>query len=109
MRRRLTAALALLALAGCGGLIPQREAIDSWRGEPLDAVIAQWGYPTREQAIAGRQLYIWQVGTEAPSGFHPTIVIAKDASGAGNVTPPVSDFCQPILQVDARSLVVLGD
>src|SRR5262245_16704061 len=33
--------------------------MESWKGAPLDAVIAQWGYPHQEQTIAGRKIYRW--------------------------------------------------
>jgi hypothetical protein len=52
--------LALLGLAACsGGFGTMDRVMRSWEGAPLDAVIAQWGYPQQEQTIAGHKLYRW--------------------------------------------------
>ena len=57
---RTVAACAALAfvLASCsGGAATMDGIMHSWEGAPLDAVIAQWGYPDQEQEIAGHKLY----------------------------------------------------
>ena len=49
-----------LTLAGCsGGFGTMDRVMRSWEGAPLDAVIAQWGYPHQEQTMAGHKLYRW--------------------------------------------------
>ena len=59
---RIVAASAALAfmLASCSGGAGTMDGImRSWEGAPLDAAIAQWGYPDQEQVIAGHKLYRW--------------------------------------------------
>jgi hypothetical protein len=47
-------------LAACSGGAGTMDSImSSWDGAPLDAVIAQWGYPEQEQMIAGHHIYRW--------------------------------------------------
>src|SRR5262249_12604040 len=54
------AILAFLLFVSCSGGAGTMDGImRSWEGAPLDAAIAQWGYPDQEQQIAGHKLYRW--------------------------------------------------
>jgi hypothetical protein len=75
--RRAFLPLILLGLAACsGGFGTMDRVMASWEGAPLDAVIAQWGYPHQEQTIAGHKLYRW---------FY-TKTFAMPATTTGSVT-----------------------
>jgi hypothetical protein len=50
---------ALLSASCSGGAGTMDGIMRSWEGAPLDAAIAQWGYPDQEQEIAGHKLYRW--------------------------------------------------
>jgi hypothetical protein len=66
------------ALTGCsGGAGTMDRIMHSWEGAPLDAVIAQWGYPHQEQTIAGHKLYRWFYNKSAalPSTTGTTMII----------------------------------
>ena len=52
--------LIAVLLASCsGGAGTMDNIMQSWQGAPIDAAIAQWGYPQKEDVIAGHKIYRW--------------------------------------------------
>ena len=37
----------------------------SWKDSHISEVIDQWGYPSRQQTIAGKKLYLWEESVTA--------------------------------------------
>ena len=86
--------------------------MSSWEGAPLDAVIAQWGYPDQEQVIAGRKIYRW----------HYRKSVGLPATTTGTVTPTIGGGayvnttttgggtlhgdCTRIVEVNEKNIVV---
>lgn len=61
--RRLLLIIATAALAGCAAPrqeSPADQALSTWVGRPIDAVIAAWGAPTAEDRDGPRHLYFWE-------------------------------------------------
>ena len=77
--------------------------MNSWQGAPLDAVIAQWGYPHQEQTIAGHKLYRWfyTKNVAMPATVN---VIGNTAfvSGGGNIRGD----CVRTLEVNEKNVVI---
>jgi hypothetical protein len=102
----------ILGLAGCsGGFGTMDRIMGSWQGAPLDAVIAQWGYPHQEQTIAGHKLYRWfysksvtmpasTTGTVTPIGN--TAYVNMTTTGGGTF----NGNCVRTLEVDERNFVI---
>jgi hypothetical protein len=94
-------------LAACSGGAGTMDSImSSWDGAPLDAVIAQWGYPEQEQTIAGHHIYRWfttknfavpatTTATATRTGFIAT------TTGGGTITGQ----CVRTIEVDAQNVV----
>lgn len=87
--------------------------MSSWRGATLDEVITQWGYPTSQQNIAGRQLYYWSydkstftpaVTTGTVNTVGNTTYLNTTTTGGGYSTWN----CTRILETDKRNIVVGG-
>jgi hypothetical protein len=57
--RRLTLALLLALLAGCGGGI-KPEALQTWVGRPSAALEKDWGPPTREVPDGDQRILIYE-------------------------------------------------
>jgi hypothetical protein len=83
----------------------------SWEGAPLDAVIAQWGYPNQQQDIAGHKLYIWYYNksayipattTGAITAVGGTAFINATTFGGG----AIQGNCTRTLEVDDKNTVV---
>jgi hypothetical protein len=101
-----------LTLAGCsGGAGTMDRIMHSWDGAPLDAVIAQWGYPHQEQTIAGHKLYRWfydksfavpatTTGTMTTVGN--TAFLNATTSGGGTI----SGQCVRTLEVNEQNVVI---
>lgn len=47
-----------LALSACAGLTI-KDKMPAYVGQPISALIAKLGYPTRQDAVAGRTVYAW--------------------------------------------------
>ena len=108
---RTVAACAALAfvLGSCSGGAGTMDGImGSWQGAPLDAVIAQWGYPDQEQVIAGHKLYRWYYTKSAvmPSTTTGTVTqfgsINATTYGGGTVV----GNCTRTLEVDEHNIVI---
>lgn len=85
--------------------------MSSWQGAPIDAVIAQWGYPQQEQTIAGHKLYRWfytktvMTPTTATSTVTPigrTAIVNTTISGGDILTGD----CTRTLEVDQNNVVI---
>ena len=67
-----------LLIGGCsGGFGFMDQTMNSWKGATLNEVITQWGYPTIQQEIAGRKLYIWDKNS--------TFTLPSTTTGTANV------------------------
>jgi hypothetical protein len=106
------ALLCTALLAGCSGGMGTMDGImDSWAGAPLDAVIAQWGYPDQEQTIAGRKLYRWfyTKGVAVPATSRSTITRSGNTATVNTTSYDggvVVGDCTRTLEVDARNIVI---
>jgi hypothetical protein len=108
---KLAMAVVAAVLAGCSGGIGTMDAImKSWDGAPLDAVIAQWGYPHQEQNIAGRKIYRWYhnksysmpaTSSSTVSTIGSTAYVQTTTTGGGTL----SGNCERIVEVDERNMV----
>jgi hypothetical protein len=79
---------------GCSGGFGSMDGImQSWDGAPLDAAIAQWGYPNQEQNIAGHHLFTW---------YYNKSVINATTYGGGTLT----GNCTRILEVNDKNIVI---
>jgi len=105
----LRAGLLAALLAGCSTMIHQEDILASWYGAPAEALVAQWGAPTEERVVAGRRVLIWRRGTPPRPGFHPSIVIAKDAASAPETAAMLDDWCERTMEVNPRGVVVGGE
>jgi hypothetical protein len=83
----------------------------SWVGAPLDAAIAQWGYPDQEQEIAGHKLYRWFYTKSGvlPSTTTGTVTqmgtaafLNATTSGGGTLV----GNCTRTLEVDEHNIIV---
>jgi hypothetical protein len=98
-------------LIGCsGGFGTMDRIMTSWQGAPLDAAIAQWGYPDQEQVIAGHKIYKWyyEKGVSIPSTttgtvntFGNTAHINATTYGGGVAV----GNCTRILEVNDQNIV----
>jgi hypothetical protein len=61
MRLLLFAAIAAgLALSACAGRMID-DKMKGYLGQPASALITKLGYPTRQDEIAGKKIYVWAV------------------------------------------------
>jgi hypothetical protein len=60
--------LAALMVAGCAHKSLIQEKTEGFVGQPLRAVTAKLGAPTKEDEIDGTKLYIWSAGPETSQG-----------------------------------------
>ena len=83
----------------------------SWEGAPLDAAIAQWGYPDQEQEIAGHKLYRWfytksaslpATTTGTMNQIGNTAFINATTSGGGTLV----GNCTRTLEVDEHKTII---
>lgn len=106
MRVRLT--IACLVLAGCSGGAGVMDGImQSWQGAPLDAVIAQWGYPDQEQNIGGHHIFRWYLTKQYTMPATATVNTVGQTSfvsvdGGGTIT----GNCTRTLEVDQQNTVI---
>jgi hypothetical protein len=104
--------LTALIMTGCSGGMGTMDGImHSWDGAPLDAVIAQWGYPNQEQTIGGHKLYHWYYTKSASipatttgtvTAVGNTAFINATTSGGGIV----QGACTRTMEVDERNTVI---
>jgi hypothetical protein len=102
----------LLTLCACSGGAGTMDGImKSWQGAPLDAAIAQWGYPHQEQVIAGHKIYRWFYTKSAaiPATTSGTVTqvgntafVSATTSGGG----VMQGSCTRILEVDDRNVII---
>ena len=104
-----------LGLAGCsGGFGTMDRIMTSWQGSTLDEVIAQWGYPDREQIIAGKKVYHWdRVDTYSmPSSTYGTATVVGKTAYVNTTTTggrTISGSCRRTIVVDINDRVVSTD
>ena len=96
-------------LANCSGGFGTMDGImRSWQGAPLDAAIAQWGYPDQEQVIAGHKLYRWFYTKSAVLPATTTGTVTQ--SGSFNATTfgggVISGSCTRTLEVDEHNTII---
>ena len=70
-----------------------QKVMDSWKGEYIDTVIIEWGYPTDEKNIANKKLYYWTCSSFYVKGNYYNI-------SGGEAT------CTRILEVNKDNKVV---
>jgi len=97
-----------VALCACsGGFGTMDRIMRSWDGAPIDAAIAQWGYPQQEQTIAGHKLYHWFYNK---SFAMPATTTGTVSNGLVNLTTTggetISGECRRTLEVDQRNIVI---
>lgn len=78
-------ALLVILLAGCAtepvDLNPTR---DSWQGARYEAVVANWGAPTRSTTLAdGRDVHTWVSESSAGGLWYPIIGVFGGSRGVG--------------------------
>jgi hypothetical protein len=113
--KKVLSVLGCLAVASCsGGAGTMNGIMSSWQGAPLDAAIAQWGYPDQEQVIAGHKLYHWfytksaalpatTTGTVTQLGN--TAILNATTSGGG----VISGSCTRTLEVDEHNVIIRSE
>ena len=69
------------------------KVMDSWNGEHIDSVIDNWGYPSNEKTVAGRNLYIWDNGTALTENKWGTVLLEQQS-------------CTRIFEVDKNNTIV---
>ncbi len=100
--------VACMVHAACSGGAGVMDSImQSWQGAPLDAVIAQWGYPTDEQNIGGHHIFHWYLVKQYTAPATATVnTIGQtsfvDVAGGGTVT----GNCTRTLEVDPQNIVI---
>jgi hypothetical protein len=110
-RKRKLLPTCFFVVAGCsGGFGTMDRVMRSWEGAPLDAVIAQWGYPDQEQTVAGHKIYRWFYTKtfNVPATTSTTVntvgrtsYINSTTSGGGTVRGD----CVRTLEVDQQNII----
>lgn len=96
-----------LAVAGCSGGAGVMDGImQSWQSAPLDAVIAQWGYPDQEQTVGGHHIFRWFLTKQYTAPATATVntigsTSFVDVAGGGTIT----GNCTRTLEVDQQNFV----
>ena len=74
-------AAAGLALSACSHAVDIiQEKLKPYMGQPVSALFGRLGYPTRQDQIAGRKVYIWATGgTTEGTSYSCTIRVFVDA------------------------------
>ncbi|HFR1257979.1 TPA: hypothetical protein ACHXNX_000072 [Shigella dysenteriae] len=58
--KKLILALGIMFLVGCQTAAQFEHNMNSWRGQPIDSLIQQWGYPNGELTSPdGNQVYVY--------------------------------------------------
>ena len=87
------------------------EVVQAKIGLSLDTLITQWGFPTSERHIAGRDLLVWEQQRLSYEDV-PSLEISwpSDDRGSVGIDIPLTDpevlTCHRIVQVDANNIVV---
>ncbi|WP_416897006.1 MAG: hypothetical protein ACMVY4_16055 [Minwuia sp.] len=108
MRTALMALTLLCALVGCS-TASMDAAMSTWKGQSLDAAVAQWGYPDSESEIAGRHLYLWGHTTTVAlptTSTSTALVNGQLVTVETQKTTPVSSQCTRILEVNENDTIV---
>lgn len=70
-----------MLLASCAATQANKDALNL-RGQPIDAAIARFGYPSEEKVIAGRKIYVWNRSTSGPDvNFKCEMVVEVNPQG----------------------------
>ena len=78
-----------LFLLGCASTDNYRVAVNSWKGEKIQALIARWGYPNQVlKLVNGHSLYIYQFEDrgEIPPMTMPGFTTVQVSHGATTVS-----------------------
>lgn len=101
-----------LTLTACD-LTTSREAVQARVGQSLDEVIADWGFPTGERKVAGRNLVYWEdldISYEDVPSVGVTLPIGRNGGITAEV--PLGDpdelRCIRTLELDRSSKVKLA-
>ena len=87
-----------LLLTSCSTSKVMNNVMTSWKGSHISEVIDQWGYPSAQQDIAGRKLYIW---VESVSGITTGTITGDTISMMGGAWT-----CKRILEVNDEEKVI---
>ena len=97
MKKVLLAILALFLVQtssfAIGSKSTMEKIMNSWMGEHIDSVIAQWGYPTNEKKLAEHSLFIWDKGN----------VMVEDLLGISYTQKP---SCTRTFEVDSNNKII---
>jgi hypothetical protein len=74
---------AALLLTSCASMIDKPLA--SMVGQPIDAAISRFGFPTEEKTIAGHKVYRW-VRNRSLQGNAMSCELNYEVDGAGTIT-----------------------
>ena len=76
-----------------GAKSTMEKIMNSWKGEHIETVISQWGYPTSEKKFTEHSLYVWDKGN----------VMVEDILGIGYVQRPA---CTRTFEVDSNNIII---
>lgn len=112
MRRSALLALTLGLAACTTSIYDERDVVDSWRGSPADAVIADWGFPDEERTVVGRKLLVWRDSYEPPPASYSGHGFYGGPHywyGPGvTVVEARTRVCERILELDQNNVVIGG-
>lgn len=80
------------------------DVMNNWVGENINTVIQKWGYPTKQQTVAGKEVYYWEETFNTIGG--------GDTIYGTTIQTPVYSMtytCNRILEVDKNYMVVRWD
>ena len=98
--------LAALALAGCGGSVPNFSlpnvsTKNDYKGKPGSVLLARMGNPDYQQTISGQKFYMWRIGVSdrtclVAAGLSGDIVDSYNATGDIGICGPYLPPAQPV-------------
>jgi hypothetical protein len=104
---------ALLALVGCVTYKDIHKNLVSYRGRPLDAAIAHYGYPTGTREVAGHKLYVWSSTTSQITPTFSTTNTTGQVDGYGySATSTTTGWgatdyqCEMVMEVDEQNTII---
>jgi len=112
MKKYIIAISIFAILVGCsGGFGTMDRIMQSWNGASLEEVIAQWGYPTFQQDIAGRKLYHWdkEMSVMMPATTTGSISVIGSTAHLNSTTFGGGMFhgsCRRTLEVNNDNIIV---
>lgn len=88
--RSLFAACALLAVTGCSTMQDTASAMGSFKGRPLDDLIARVGYPDKQEAVVDKTAYYW--GTNGVNDENAYVCQLKAVAGKDRIIVDTSIY-----------------